>query len=204
MQNPDFAEADIDLLRKVWPTHPLIPQARRNPVRYANEVLYTLLDKQTREEIRLNRRQYEQLNYKENDDPNTGGSDANPDGDTTSPSNDSSGSDNSTVSGRDNNPSVETSTETEEAEKIQAIEETQEKVAEVEEYVQELESENEELQEKLEEEIQAREEAETALEEEKKSPVPNPVVKAESSKKKKSILTSAGKTSNPKTSKRQR
>lgn len=201
MQNPDFAEADIDLLRKVWPSHPLIPQARRNPVRYANEVLYTLLDKQTREEIRLNRRQYEQLNSKENDDPNTGGSDASPDGDTTSPSNDSSGPDNPTISGGDNNPSVETPAETE---KTQATEETQEKVAEVEEYVQELESENEELQEKLEEEIQAREEAETALEEEKKSPVPNPLVKSESSKKKKSIPTSAGKTSNPKTSKRQR
>lgn len=58
LSNPDYFEADYALLRKVSPTSPLINTARRNPRRYYKEVLYEVLNNSTREEIRQNRRQY--------------------------------------------------------------------------------------------------------------------------------------------------
>ncbi len=174
MQNPDFVEADIALLRKVWSSHPLIPKAGRNPVRHANEVLYALLDKSTREEIRLNRREYEQSNSKNNGNDNTGRPDTNSSGrEPESNLTNESGTDNPSGDG-DNNAHIEETTTyagnlTEQlTAETEARENAEERAAEAEEHVDELASENEELLDKLEEEVQAREEIQAALEEEKK------------------------------------
>jgi hypothetical protein len=62
LQNADFAVADLDLLCKVSPTDQIIERAKRNPERNFKEVLYRLLDLQTADEIRLNRRSHSTVN----------------------------------------------------------------------------------------------------------------------------------------------
>lgn len=56
MLSPEAAETDIDLLSRLAPGHEILSRARRCPVRYSEEVLYILLDKATKEDIRLHRR----------------------------------------------------------------------------------------------------------------------------------------------------
>lgn len=56
LQNPDAASLDLKLLTQKSPLHPHLRKFSRNPQRYANEILYQLLDVAQRDEIRNNRR----------------------------------------------------------------------------------------------------------------------------------------------------
>ncbi|MCQ4913800.1 hypothetical protein NE451_04755 [Bacteroides nordii] len=56
LQNPDAASLDLKLLTQKNPLHPLLRKFSRSPQRYANEILYQLLDVAERDEIRNNRR----------------------------------------------------------------------------------------------------------------------------------------------------
>lgn len=56
LQNPDAASLDLKLLTQKTPSHPLLRKFSRNSQRYANEILYQLLDVAERDEIRNNRR----------------------------------------------------------------------------------------------------------------------------------------------------
>lgn len=56
LQNPDAASLDLKLLTQKAPSHPLLRKFSRSPQRYANEILYQLLDVAERDEIRNNRR----------------------------------------------------------------------------------------------------------------------------------------------------
>lgn len=56
LQNPDAASLDLQLLTQKTSSHPLLRKFSRNPQRYANEILYQLLDVAERDEIRNNRR----------------------------------------------------------------------------------------------------------------------------------------------------
>lgn len=56
LQNPDVASLDLKLLTQKTPSHPLLRKFSRSPQRYANEILYQLLDVAERDEIRNNRR----------------------------------------------------------------------------------------------------------------------------------------------------
>ncbi len=56
LRNSEAAKHDIELLKKVQPHHPQLETFTRNPSRYADEILYILLDLSTREQIRENRR----------------------------------------------------------------------------------------------------------------------------------------------------
>lgn len=56
LQNPDAAFLDLKLLTQKSPLHPHLRKFSRNPQRYANEILYQLLDVAQRDEIRNNRR----------------------------------------------------------------------------------------------------------------------------------------------------
>lgn len=58
MINKDQAEADLRLLQLASPLHFQIKKFSRDPRRYAEEILYALLDVKSQEEIRLNRRQH--------------------------------------------------------------------------------------------------------------------------------------------------
>lgn len=54
--NPDAAKYDLELLIQKQPNLPIISTYSRNSKRYANDILYSLLDYSTREEIREFRR----------------------------------------------------------------------------------------------------------------------------------------------------
>ncbi len=54
--NPDAAKYDLELLMQKQPNLPIISTYSRNSKRYANDILYSLLDYSTREEIREFRR----------------------------------------------------------------------------------------------------------------------------------------------------
>lgn len=57
LRNPDAAIYDLELLRKGCRWLPQLRTYARNPKRYADEILYSLLDHTTRENIRAFRRQ---------------------------------------------------------------------------------------------------------------------------------------------------
>ena len=59
LRNSAAAEADLSLLQLAAPAHPKLKMFARNPQRYANDILYTLLDFKPKDEIRLNRRECE-------------------------------------------------------------------------------------------------------------------------------------------------
>lgn len=54
--NPDAAKYDLELLVQKQPNLPIIATYSRNPKRYSNDILYSLLDYSTREEVRKFRR----------------------------------------------------------------------------------------------------------------------------------------------------
>lgn len=60
LRNPDAAEQDLELLRKKQPELSTLSMFSRNPKRYTDDILYTLLDVAERDEIRNNRRTVEQ------------------------------------------------------------------------------------------------------------------------------------------------
>lgn len=59
LRNPDAAEQDLELLRKKQPELSTLSMFSRNPKRYTDDILYTLLDVAERDEIRNNRRTVE-------------------------------------------------------------------------------------------------------------------------------------------------
>lgn len=59
LRNPDAAEQDLELLRKKQPELSTVSMFSRNPKRYADDILYALLDVAERDEIRNNRRTVE-------------------------------------------------------------------------------------------------------------------------------------------------
>ena len=59
LRNSAAAEADLSLLQLAAPAHPKLKMFARNSQRYANDILYTLLDFKPKDEIRLNRRECE-------------------------------------------------------------------------------------------------------------------------------------------------
>lgn len=59
LRNPDAAEQDLELLRKKQPELSTLSMFSRNPKRYADDILYALLDVAERDEIRNNRRTVE-------------------------------------------------------------------------------------------------------------------------------------------------
>lgn len=56
LRNPDVAQYDLELLAKEIPGFPQLATFSRNPKRYADDILYALLDCATREKIREYRR----------------------------------------------------------------------------------------------------------------------------------------------------
>ena len=63
LRNPDAAEQDLEFLRKKQPGLSTLSMFSRNPKRYADDILYALLDVAERDEIRNNRRIVEQTPY---------------------------------------------------------------------------------------------------------------------------------------------
>ena len=59
LRNTAVAEADLSLLQETAPAHPKLKMFARNPQRYADDILYTLLDLKSKEAIRINRREIE-------------------------------------------------------------------------------------------------------------------------------------------------
>lgn len=59
LRGGDHAMADISLLDDVQPNHPKLTRFSRDPKRYADEILYTLLDFCDEEEITGNRKFHE-------------------------------------------------------------------------------------------------------------------------------------------------
>ena len=58
LSNKEAAEADLLLLKQAQPTFHSLRTFERNPKRYAQDILYALLDFRTRDEIRMHRRKY--------------------------------------------------------------------------------------------------------------------------------------------------
>ena len=56
LRNPDVAQYDLELLAKEVPGFPQLATFSRNPKRYADDILYALLEFATREKIREYRR----------------------------------------------------------------------------------------------------------------------------------------------------
>ncbi len=56
LRNPDVAQYDLELLAKEIPGFPQLATFSRNPKRYADDILYALLDCATRDKIREYRR----------------------------------------------------------------------------------------------------------------------------------------------------
>lgn len=195
LRNPAVAEADLNLLRAVAPAHPKLKMFARNPQRYADDILYTLLDLKSREEIRLNRRESEK-NVVSHQKPAI-------------MILDSQELTIKTSVREEKNPfeidaeiyEKQAETELRNKEKKEA----EERAAQAEEQAKYLEREKQELEEDLESEQDARieaedraEMAEQALEEEKKKELTKAVRKNKSTK---STRKSNGKTSKTKTSK---
>lgn len=66
LRNSAAAEADLSLLQAVAPAHPKLKMFARNPQRYANDILYTLLDFKSKIDIRLNRRECDKVKEEKN------------------------------------------------------------------------------------------------------------------------------------------
>lgn len=55
LQNPKMGECDLRLLAHQAPQHTELAKFRRNPTRYANDILYALIDVTTEQAITENR-----------------------------------------------------------------------------------------------------------------------------------------------------
>lgn len=75
LRNTAAAEADLSLLQATAPAHPKLKMFARNPQRYADDILYTLLDLKSKEAIRINRREIEKAKEEngEGNIPDSGG-----------------------------------------------------------------------------------------------------------------------------------
>ena len=65
----DYAEADLALLKEVNPRHPKLIRFARDPKRYADEILYALLDECDEADIVDHRIYFENLNEDIDDTP---------------------------------------------------------------------------------------------------------------------------------------
>ena len=69
LRGADHAEADLDLLEDVNPRHPKLNRFSRDPKRYADEILYALLDECDEADIVDHRIYFEKLNENIDDAP---------------------------------------------------------------------------------------------------------------------------------------
>ena len=69
LRGADHAEADLDLLEDVNPRHPKLTRFSRDPKRYADEILYALLDECDEADIVDHRIYFENLNDDIDDTP---------------------------------------------------------------------------------------------------------------------------------------
>ena len=172
LQNPDAASLDLKLLTQKTPSHPLLRKFSRNPQRYANEILYQLLDVAERDEIRNNRR---------------------PPVSKVSKSNVVNGSQSSKKETEilliEKSEKVENVTfESSDADQQDKISDVTDQIVEAEERAEEAEERAEEAELRAEEAEERADNAEAALEQEKKKvattskPVSNPKVKSKSGK----------------------
>ena len=69
LRGADHAEADLDLLEDVNPRNPKLTRFARDPKRYADEILYALLDECDEEDIVDHRIYFEKLNENIDDAP---------------------------------------------------------------------------------------------------------------------------------------
>ena len=146
LRNQDAAGYDLELLEKENPAEPQLETFRRNPKRYADDILYALLDCVSREKIRDNRRNLmEKENLNIEDDGIQSMNAENPD---------------ETTSSED--------VETRIREAVKAKEEAEARAEEAEEAKEDAEQRAEEAEEAKEDAEQRAEEAEQALEKEKK------------------------------------
>ena len=186
LRNPDAAIYDLELLRKGCPWLPQLRTYARDPKRYADEILYSLLDHTTRENIRAFRRQKLDELKAVAEVPGTGG-ETPPVSETTTdngiPATDeTTGTDNT-----ENSPASE------------KIEELEQSLEEAEERADEAEQRAEEAEEAQEEAETRAEEAEQALETEKKKE--QPVAAPAKSKSTRNTRKSTGTTSSTRKSK---
>lgn len=177
LKNTSAAESDLLLLKSK--VKQVISSWERQPKRYADDILYRLLDVATREEIRINRR--EQMKVQE--ESSTGDETKDPVDNSVS----RKGSEidvHDTPSQKSDDNDVQKRISEAEA----AKEEAENRAEEAEAALEKAEERAEEAESALEEAEERAEEAETALEEEKKKePNPeNPTRKAGKSKSKKS------------------
>lgn len=77
LNNSAYGEADLNLLLHLDPGCKISSSVKNNPKKHSEEILFKLLDKATREEIRLNRRKFD---GQDNDIPNDDGIPDGPDG----------------------------------------------------------------------------------------------------------------------------
>lgn len=211
LRNPETAAADLDLLRQKSPEQHSIIQFSRNPKRYADDILYALLDFASRDEIRNNRRQPEELTPTPNPEEELAKKEAEERAKAEELVNKESAekaesekqAESEAAKDRDTS---ETENNIEESEA--AKEEAEERVAEAEERAEESEAAKEEAEERAteaeeraEEAEERAEKAEIALEQEKKKVNPTPNPKVVNSKSKKSIPKSTGTTSSTRKSK---
>lgn len=195
LQNPDAASLDLQLLTQKTSSHPLLRKFSRNPQRYANEILYLLLDVAERDEIRTNRRPPVPQKVQPQSDKS----------DNSNPQNEESGKFPVVESEKveDGNTTQESSapatTVSEHRDKISdvtsQIAEAEGRVKEAEQRAEETEERAEEAEERAEEAEQRADNSETALEEEKKKVVTTLKTKAVKSKSGKSTPKSTGTTS---------
>lgn len=197
LQNPDAASLDLKLLTQKNPLHPLLRKFSRNPQRYANEILYQLLDVAERDEIRNNRRppvsksnvvNGSQSSKKETEILLIEKSEKveNVTSESSDPDQQDKISDVTDQIVEAEEHAVETEERAEEAEL--RIKEAEERAEEAEERVEEVEQRVEEAEQRAEEAEERADNAEKALEQEKKKvvttskPVSNPKVKSKSGK----------------------
>ena len=69
LRGADHAEADLALLKEVNPRHPKLTRFARDPKRYADEILYALLNECDEEDIVDHRIYFEKLNENIDDAP---------------------------------------------------------------------------------------------------------------------------------------
>lgn len=180
LRNPDAAVYDFELLRKKRPLLPQLKTYARDPKRYADDILYSLLDYTTRDEIRAFRRQMQE--------DKTSGNKSTADTATGTANSAPAGGLSETHSAED---TVDTATGTANSAPAEDVEELKQSLEEAEQRAEEAEE--------AQEEAEARaEEAEQALEAEKKKELPTAPVKSKSTR---STRKSTGTTSSTRKSK---
>lgn len=209
LRNPDAAIYDLELLRKGCPWLPQLRTYARDPKRYADEILYSLLDHTTRENIRAFRRQKLDELKAVAEVPGSETPSANA---ITATDNDTTATDETAGTGGETPPVSETttdngipatneatSTDTTNSPASEKIEELEQSLEEAEERADEAEQRAEEAEEAQEEAETRAEKAEQALETEKKKE--QPVAAPAKSKSTRSTRKSTGTTSSTRKSK---